>query len=373
MSPGAAILAAALAGCGPRPAEPGPVCETGWICPIMGTGELGFDGDGKPPLETRLASPTAVREAPDGTVVVVDYSNMRLRYVDDGGRVRTLVGSGIHAFSEIGASALDSPLENPVDARWGPDGLLYIQPQHESRVVRVEADGTLGLVAGTGLIDDSGSGVPGEAAGMGYGSGIAFDADGSLVLSDRTFHLVRRVGPDGLLDNVLGVGHSGACEDGDGPTVPLNGPGRLVVDADAGLAYVPDAGNHAVLELDLDTLAVRVVAGTGAPGRGPDGALATASPLHEPEVVELLPSGGLLVGELGTDLLRAVSADGRLRAVAGVGAGCAPDPDPTRGAPPQEFCMTDPSGLAWTQDGDLLIAERGGHRVLRWFGAADAL
>ena len=38
-----------------------------------------------------------------------------------------------------------------------------------------------------------------------------------------------------------------------------------------------------------------------------------------------------------------------------------------------EFPMNRPSGLAWTETGDLLIAERSGHRVLRWVGAVDAL
>ena len=35
--------------------------------------------------------------------------------------------------------------------------------------------------------------------------------------------------------------------------------------------------------------------------------------------------------------------------------------------------MNRPAGLAWTANGDLLIAERSGHRVLRFVGAMDAL
>ncbi|MCB9780481.1 MAG: hypothetical protein H6742_18085 [Alphaproteobacteria bacterium] len=340
-------------------------CRPGQLCPVMGTGELGFNGDGLPARETRLASPTSVRETPDGRVMVVDYSNMRLRTVDPDGRVSTLAGNGVHAYSELGAQADQSPLENPIDALWGPDGLLYVLPQHEARVLRVEPGGELGCVAGSGYLGDAGSGIEALRAELGYLDGIAVADDGTIFLSDSSFGRVRRIGPDGLLDNVLGTHEAGAPDEGHGPDVALRTPGRLLLDGD--WLYVADTGGDRVLALDTRDLQAVVVAGTGTGG---DGGPAREAALDGPVGLALAPDGGLLISELGADRIRHVDAAGIIHTVAGGG----PCPAaPLSGASPLEFCMTDPAGMAWTDDGDLLIAERGGHRVLRWLGAADVL
>ena len=201
------------------------------MCVLIGTGELGFNGDGLPGTDTALASPMSVREDPQGRPIVVDFSNMRLRVVDaDTGSVQTLVGSGIHAYSEPGAAALDSPLENPVDARWGPDGLLYVAPLHEGRVIRVSEDGRIERVACTGeSLDSTGDGGAALDATMGYPAGIAWGSDGTLFVSDNTNHRVRAVSPDGVIDTVIGTGERGFDLEGAGSAVRLSHPIQLEV------------------------------------------------------------------------------------------------------------------------------------------------
>ncbi|MCB9761123.1 MAG: hypothetical protein H6739_14885 [Alphaproteobacteria bacterium] len=351
-----------LAGCGP-------VCKEGRICAIMGTGELGFNGEDLDALETRLASPTSVLEDPDGHVVVVDYSNMRVRRLTEDGTIETLAGSGIHAYSEIGLDALDTPLENPVDAAWGPDGLLYILPQHEGRVIRVNDSGVIERCAGTGALGDIGDGGDALEAEMGYGGGLAFAEDGALYVSDLSYNRVRRVDPAGTIDTVLGTGEGGMGDPGQGPEVAVQFPERLVVDDARGRLLVADTGNHRVLAMDLETLAVEVLAGTGEPGWYGDGGPATEARLHNPTGVAVTPDGVVLIADLENDRLRAVSPSGDIETVAGQPRGG----DLSWSDPPEDFNMLKPAGLGWTSAGDLLIAERGGQRVLLWTGARDAL
>ena len=344
-------------------------CEAGWACVVMGTGELGFNGDGLPGDQTRLASPTQVTVDPEGRIVVVDYSNMRVRLLDHDGLVTTWVGNGQHAYSEPGLDRRDTPLENPVDARWGPDGLLYVLPQHEGRVVRVNAAEEVERFAGSGVVADGPSGVPALQATMGYTGGMAFAEDGTLYISDATFSRVRRVGLDGTVETILGTGGASlGSTPGFGPEVAVAFPERLVVDDARGRLIVADTANHRVLAVDLTSLQVVTLAGTGTSGPGGEGR-AVDQTLSGPVGVEVTPDGTVLIADLDNDVVRAVSPAGEVRTVWGM-AGAS---DPVGRATPDRFPLRRPAGLAWTPEGDLLLAERSGHRVLRWVGAMDAL
>ena len=356
---GICAVLAITAGC----ADP---CADGLVCTIAGNGLLGFNGDGMDARDSWLAAPTSVTVDPEGRPVVIDYSNMRVRVLDDG-VLTTIVGDGRHAYSEIGAAPRDTPLENPVDAVWGPDGLLYVLPQHEGRVIRVK-DGVIERFAGTGAIDHAGDGGPAVDAAMGYTGGFAFGPDGSLYISDNTHSRVRRIDPTGIIATVLGTGERALGTPGYGPEMAIDSPERIAIDGDRLL--VADTANDRVLGLDLTTLEATVIAGTGERGFAGDGGQAVDAQLDRP--VGVLPGrdGGVLIGDLENHVVRFVSADGSIRTVLGTGARWE---DAEDGLPATEMALRKPAGMAWAPNGDLLIAERGGHRVLRWIGAADAL
>ncbi len=327
----------------------------------MGTGELGFNGDGLPGPETMLASPMAAREDPDGRPVVIDFSNMRLRAVQgDDGLVQTIVGSGIHAYSEPGAAALESPLENPIDARWGPDGLLYVAPLHEGRLIRVGEDGRIERVVCTGeSLDSTGDGGAALDATMGYPGGLAWGSDGTLFVSDNSNHRVRAVSPDGVIDTVIGTGERGFDLEGEGISVRLSYPMQLEVVGERLL--VADSGNHRVGELDLATGMFRTLVGTGEEGFAGDGGPATSARLSEPTGLAAM-DGRIWVGDLGNGVVREIAPDGMIETVVGGSADDAEgDVFDAMSAP-----LRRPAGLATTAAGELLIADRGAHRVFLW-------
>lgn len=353
------VLVALAAGC----QDP---CEAGRICVLIGDGELGFNGDGLPGPQTRLASPTSVGVDPDGRVFVVDYSNMRVRTLEEDGTVSTTVGNGEHAYSEIGRYRLDSALENPVDAAWGPDDRLYVLPQHEGRVITIGPSGLIEACVGTGVLADSGDGGHALDAELGYGGGLALGPDGAIYVSDATFHRVRRIDPSGSIGTVLGTGEAGLGAPGFGPETAIRGPERLALDATGERLIVADTVNHRVLALDLTSLQVEIVAGDGTRGRSGDGGPGVAARLDYPTGVAVAPDGAVLIADLGNDVIRRVGLDGTIAIVAG-----GEDEKARPHGPAGRFPMRGPAGLAW--DGpDLLIAERSGQRVLRWVDASGA-
>ena len=344
-------------------------CKPGHICSEMGTGELGFNGDGLLAHETRLASPTAVTTGPGGEIVVTDYSNMLIRRLTEEGTIEVIAGNGIHAYSEVGTNILDSPLENPIEAKWGPDGRLYILPQHEGRLIAVDDTGQIALVAGTGAIADSGDGGDALEAEMGYGGGFAFGPDGAIYISDSTYSRVRRVNVNGTIDTVLGIGKAGDNGVGYGPETAIRFPERVAVDTNGNRLLVVDSMNHRVLAVDLDSLETTILAGTGEPGYSGDDGPAASAELNAPVGVESAPDGGVFIADSQNLVIRYVTPDGVISTIAGTG-----DLDKTLDAARAlSFPMNRPAGLAWTESGDLLIAERSGHRVLRMVEVLDAL
>jgi len=361
-------LCGLLAACAKKAADSSE-CSANEVCIIAGTGELGFNGDEHPARETRLASPSGAFEDMNGNIVIVDYSNMRVRQIDDDGRIRTRVGNGFHAYSEEGADTLETPLENPIDIAWNPMGELCILPQHEGRVVCVNEDDQIERFAGTGSIADSGDGGPALDAEMGYGGGMVFAADGTLFISDSSHSKVRRISPDGRIDTVLGTGSAGSEPMGHGPETPLRFPGRLAIDEDNRRLIVADTHNHRVLALDIDSLQATVVAGTGESGFSGDGASAETAALNQPLGVAVGPSGGVLIADSRNHVIRYVDPNGTIDTVIGTGE----TTQSTDSEAPLQFPVVGPAGLSWTTDGHLLVAEQLGHRILRADHFWDAL
>ncbi|MDP2310151.1 MAG: hypothetical protein Q8P18_29305 [Pseudomonadota bacterium] len=304
-----------LAACtGPSPID-APCPDTpGTVCRAIGTGELGFNGEGLPALESWLYFPSAVREHPDGRLVVTDFNNMRVRAVDPDGTLVTIVGSGEHAWSTPGASALESALENPVDAAFAPDGSLYIMPTHEARVVHVGADGIVQPCAGSGEVGYEGDGGDPTAAKISEASGLAVGDDGALYVADTQNNVIRVVA-DGVIRTVAGAAEPGFV-DGAAAEARFSGPQRLAVQG--GVLYVADANNHAIRAIDIDTGAVTTVAGTGERGYAGDGGPATAAQLMYPYGVNVGTDGALFISDSGNNVVRRV-VGGTIETVAGTG------------------------------------------------------
>lgn len=253
---------------------------------MAGTGDLGFNGEGLPAPLSWLYLPSAVLLDPERRLVIVDYNNMRVRHLDDA-RLVTIVGNGGHEYSTPGAEALATDLENPVDAAYGPDGLLHVLPAHESRLIQVDTSGLIQVVVGTGEEGYTGDGGPALGATLYQAQGFCFDSTGAIWIADTLNGAIRRVA-DGTIDTVLaGLGGPQRVRCGHGRVLATDTfSGRIIEFSEEslefeviaeGLSYpwsaVPTAegwiaassGSHEILDQD------GVLAGSGEAGFSGDG------------------------------------------------------------------------------------------------------
>lgn len=312
-----ALTALAVLGCAPDPlcADPRP----GEVCRVAGTGELGFDRDGQPPGETDLYLVSAVRRGPDGRIYLMDFNNQRLRVIDDG-IVTTVIGSGFHALADPALPAIDSPLENPIDFAFRPDGGLVFVSYHDPRVILLTEDGGLEVLAGTpelGQRGNEGDGEPPRFAQFIQLDGIAIAGDGTIYVSDSLANRVRRI-TDELVTTVAGRGSDGYSGDG-GPATDaeLSWPTAIELDGEGNL-LIADTRNHAVRRLAPDGT-ITTIAGDGTAGFTGDGGLAIEARLDQPNGLAVAADGTIYVADRGNFRIRRIGPDGVIDTIAGDG------------------------------------------------------
>jgi streptogramin lyase len=86
---------------------------TGVITTVAGTGQEGYGGDGGPATAARLNRPRFLVVAPDGSLIIADTANYRVRRVDPGGVITTIAGNGERGYSGDGGRATAARLDDP--------------------------------------------------------------------------------------------------------------------------------------------------------------------------------------------------------------------------------------------------------------------
>jgi sugar lactone lactonase YvrE len=251
---------------------------------------------------------------------MMDFNNHRLRYIDDAGLVRTLVGNGWHLVADTSVPATDSPMENPNDFDFTPDGHVLIASWHDPRVLRLNDDGYLESIAGTGVVGLRGNEGDFESplvAQFIQLEGIVVAEDGTIWISDSMANRVRMIRDD-IIQTVAGTGDAAYSGDGGpGTDAALSGPTALALDVDGSL-LIADQRNHVVRRLASDGT-ITTIAGTGSAGFSGDGGPATAAALNGPNGLAVAPDGTIYVADQLNFRVRRIAPDGTIDTVAGSG------------------------------------------------------
>lgn len=307
-----------LAGCEDDDACASP--PVGYVCAVAGTGELGFNRDGLAPTSTDFYLLSAARRGPDGRVYLMDFNNQRVRVIDAAGLVQTVAGNGFHAIAADGTPAIDSPLENPIDFDFLPDGRLVFVSYHDPRVLAIGRDGLIERIAGhgeVGLRGNEGDFEPALSALFIQLDGIAIAPDGVVYVSDSLAHRVRVI-RGGIITTAAGNGEEAYTGDGGpGTNAALHAPTALALDG-AGNLLIADTQNDAVRRLAPDGT-ITTIAGTGTRGFSGDGGPATAAELNQPNGLAIDTDGTIYVADRSNFRIRRIDPAGVIDTFAGVG------------------------------------------------------
>lgn len=187
------------------------VDSAGIVTTFAGTNEGGFAGDGGPAALAKLASPLSVAVDRLGQVYFFDIGSYRIRRVDTNGIITTIAGTGTSGFSGDGGPATNAQIDHVVSLAVDRPGNIYFVDDNKQRIRKIDPSGIITTVAGTGQSGVGGGGGPATAALLDRPWGIAVDDLGNLFLSDKA--RVRRVDTNGFILTVAG-GRYGFSGDG---------------------------------------------------------------------------------------------------------------------------------------------------------------
>ena len=271
---------------------------------VAGTGAPGYSGDGGPATSAELDNPAGLAVEPDGSLLIADSNNNRIRRVAPDGTISTFAGTGAAGFSGDGAQATAAQLAGPDDVTVAIDGSVLIADTDNQRIRRVTDDGDIATIAGSGAKGYAGDGGPTGAASFDQPRSVAATADGGYVIADTDNNRIRKVSR-GQIATVAGMGTAAFGGDGGPATAAaLQGPQRVDVASD-GTLVIADTENNRVRLVGSDGK-IATVAGSGVNGFSGDGGQAIAARLSAPRAAAALTGGHLLIADSGNDRLRRV-------------------------------------------------------------------
>ena len=253
----------------------------GVISTIAGNGTQGYSGDGGLATTAQLYVPYGIALDSNNDLYISEIGNSVVRKVDNNGIISTIAGNGNYGYSGDGGLATIAKLYRPYDITFDTNDNLYIADKASSVVRKVDTNGIISTIAGNGTQGYSGDGGLATSAGL-YGCrGVAFDTNGDLYIADGSNHVIRKIDTNGIISTVVGTGVRGYSGDGcSAVDSQINFP-RMVVFDNYGNFYLSESSSHVIRKVD-NTGVITTVAGNGTSGYSGDGGFATNAQLKAP-------------------------------------------------------------------------------------------
>jgi sugar lactone lactonase YvrE len=236
-----------VAGVGPSD----PFVKGQWVPGLQPKG-----GDGGPATQGVLESPWGITFDALGNLYIADRDHDAIREVDTNGVISTVAGTGQRGYSGDGGPAIQAKLNRPLNVVFDAAGNMYIADENNARIRKVDTNGIIRTIGGTGSLGCSGDGGAATAAPIQNPNDIGFGPDGSLYIAEGECHVVRRIDAQGIIRPVVGTGGVGCSGFGGGAALSalLSDPGSLTFDPKGNLyvseAVLDDGGCGVILQID---------------------------------------------------------------------------------------------------------------------------
>lgn len=281
------------------------ILKTGQVELVVGTGEKGFAGDGDLGKNSKLDGPHHHLFTPDGSLLIADTWNAAVRKWDPkSNRIETIVGQGKKGFEGDNGPANQAALRGAYSIDLDrPRNKLYIADLENKRVRMVDLKSSIiTTIAGNGKSGIPKDGQPAVEQPLVDPRAVAVDDAGRVYILERGGHALRRVEIDGTIRTVAGTGKAGFSGD-EGPALEatFNGPKHLIVDTDQ-TVLIADTENHVIRRYIPESETIHRVAGTGKPVSDKDkskgiGGTSLEIELNRPHGVQRGPDGWLYISD----------------------------------------------------------------------------
>ena len=277
------------------------ISPSGRISTLAGSTLAGFAGDGSYGFKTLLHAPVGIAVDAQSNIFVADELNHRIREITALGLVSTVAGAS--HFGGDGGPATAALVHRPESVIKDGAGNLIISDTDNHRIRKIDTQGVITTIAGTGECDYGGDLGKATLASLCFPEGLAFDAAGNLYVADWGNYVVRRIAANGIITTIAGSNKSGDQVTNPPTSAKLAGPFGLAVDP-SGVLFISDDMNQRIYALTLPSGSTSATlsnfAGKGTAAFSGDGGLSTAAELDKPRQLAVGPDGSLYISDWGT-------------------------------------------------------------------------
>ena len=334
------------------------------VSTVAGTGIASSTGDGGAAIAATINQPIGILVRRDGSVLIADQGNNRVRKIDAAGIITNFAGTGTAGFT-ASAAATAANLDTPAGLAEDALGNVYIGTR--GTIQKVSPSGALSTIVGDGVTrTNTGDGGVASVATVRWPIFIAFDSSGNLFFSDYDASTIRKIDTTNTISHIAGVADT-AGNSVDGPSAAsatLNRPVGLVVQSD-GSILVADGISHRVRKI-IPGGAISTIAGvSGDRSSTGDNGLATLARLSTPYGLAQDRAGNIYVGEFSGHRVRKIATNGIITTLLGTPAGDVSSASPVTNVDGAIATATvsQPLALAIDATGNIYVASYFGHRV----------
>ena len=283
--------------------------------------------------------------------------------------INTICGNGSQGFGGDNGPALNALLNDAGGVCADRFGNLYIYDYLNARIRKIDSNGIIKTIAGTGTFGHTGDGGPADSARIGYSassvSQLACDAAGNLYFVEETApvnfgHCLRRISTNGIITTIAGVNGPMSPYTGDmggwADTTHLGAIKGVALDA-SGNIYI--ACSNRICKVNGAGY-LTTIGGTGASGYSGDGGMADTAHITAVNIT-IDPTGNIYFCQEGAFEVRKISPNGIITRFAGTGInGYSGDNGPADSAQ-----IDHSAALACNSTGDLFIGDNTNNVIRR--------
>lgn len=360
--------------------------ETGFISTIAGVfvpdpennpnGGGSAGGDGGFAIEAGLDDPISVFVDENENVWIADYDNVKIRKIDGDGIIETVAGTGQRGFAGDGELATLAEFNKPIAVYVDRDSNVWIADYLNGRIRKIDAQtGVITTEIGGGDRNYIGDNKLATRSRLKGPTSVFLDLNDNLWIADRDNYRVRKVDRNtGLINTMVGTGVRGDLGDGGLPSLAeLYAPSSIFIHNinEHEYLYIADVGTHKIRRVDFFRNRIDTIAGTGEQAFDGDERLGRNAPLNAPSSVFVDRHNNLWIADRGNHVIRRMSEDGRISTVAGIGGEGGNGGDD--GSPIQAH-LNFPESVFVNDRGDFWIADRSNHRIRQvYFDGIEAI
>ena len=290
------------------------------------TTAIGGGPNGIPATNANLYNPYGVAVDTSGNFYIAAYNQNRVFKVNASGTISVVAGSGAQGYAGDGVTggAGIASLYHPFAVTVDGTGIVYIADQGNCVVRKVDTAKTITTIAGiAGSCGYSGDGGKGTAAQIYFPQGLALDASGDLFIGDSANCVVRKLVLGTNTISTYAGNHTCGYSGDSGPALnaELYTPSGLATDSSSNL-FIADASNCVIREVIKTSNKILTVGGNHTCGFSGDGAAATSASMNQVFGLAVLGTT-VTFADYYNQRVRQFTVGGNMNTVAGNGVACA--------------------------------------------------